>query len=468
VCQHVFFTLLGESKNTHLAVRSLVYSSQGSTISSATLSVGRSDLVSRSKPGTANEDAQRSFWAPVRVPRTEHQILFCEVFGNTIVKSFGEALPHKSIRVRDLGVRFPQVNIPNGLFVSRRHILQELVYYEHLPTSFKESTFYDYIRHYYPFVCFKKWTPFSKCACCTNLKQQLLASHNHSEAARAAVQSKLQAHRDDIQLARSLMDVRSKLARAFPDHFMFIVADGMDSSKTYMPHVSTTSLASKQYSNTGLPLQTKLSGVLSEGFSFIANVMYPHYEQGASAFCTILHQALISAHNERGKLPPVLFLQLDNCGRENKNHTVFAYLAYLVQKHVFTKIYVNFLPVGETESYRNRSLGKLTCYIPSLCHRMNSQVTPTPSLTRDFPASASVCMLRTPSPRTSSQMCWRACSPTQSHWSKLPTLSALMMHMVFLARPALRTRGLATSKAPSSLTSFPSRGTGPHQTAEGK
>jgi hypothetical protein len=42
----------------------------------------------------------------------------------------------------------------------------------------------------------------------------------------------------------------------------------------------------------------------------------------------------------------VLFLQMDNCGRENKNHTVLAYLAWLVQEGVFHRIYIDFLPVG--------------------------------------------------------------------------------------------------------------------------
>lgn len=61
-----------------------------------------------------------------------------------------------------------------------------------------------------------------------------------------------------------------------------------------------------------------------------------------------MHMALMDhARKNQGKLPPVLFLQLDNCGGDNKNHVVFGYLAYLVQLGVFHTVYVNFLPVGE-------------------------------------------------------------------------------------------------------------------------
>lgn len=47
-----------------------------------------------------------------------------------------------------------------------------------------------------------------------------------------------------------------------------------------------------------------------------------------------------------GKLPPVLFLQLDNCWRENKNWIMFSYLSWLVEIGVFAKITVGFLIVG--------------------------------------------------------------------------------------------------------------------------
>ena len=51
-----------------------------------------------------------------------------------------------------------------------------------------------------------------------------------------------------------------------------------------------------------------------------------------------------------GKLPRTLFLQLDNCTRENKNTAVMAYLSWLVERGVFDKIEVSFLPVGHTHN----------------------------------------------------------------------------------------------------------------------
>jgi hypothetical protein len=48
----------------------------------------------------------------------------------------------------------------------------------------------------------------------------------------------------------------------------------------------------------------------------------------------------------RGKLPPVLFLQFDNCWRENKNWVMFAFLSWLVEERVVRRINVGFLIVG--------------------------------------------------------------------------------------------------------------------------
>lgn len=51
-----------------------------------------------------------------------------------------------------------------------------------------------------------------------------------------------------------------------------------------------------------------------------------------------IHSVILRRVKEDGgwhRLPPVLHVQLDNCGRTNKNQKVFAYLAALVHTNVF-------------------------------------------------------------------------------------------------------------------------------------
>ena len=50
-------------------------------------------------------------------------------------------------------------------------------------------------------------------------------------------------------------------------------------------------------------------------------------------------------------LPLLLYNQLDNTARENKNSTVFSYLSMLVNQRVFSKVKISFLLVGHTHDH---------------------------------------------------------------------------------------------------------------------
>lgn len=52
--------------------------------------------------------------------------------------------------------------------------------------------------------------------------------------------------------------------------------------------------------------------------------------------------------SSEGDLPNVLFVQLDNCTRENKNRFFMSYLQCLVHWKVFNEIVASFLPIGHT------------------------------------------------------------------------------------------------------------------------
>lgn len=47
-------------------------------------------------------------------------------------------------------------------------------------------------------------------------------------------------------------------------------------------------------------------------------------------------------------LPPTIYVQFDNCTRENKNRCMFSCLASLVAWRIFEEIEASFLPVAQT------------------------------------------------------------------------------------------------------------------------
>jgi hypothetical protein len=64
---------------------------------------------------------------------------------------------------------------------------------------------------------------------------------------------------------------------------------------------------------------------------------------------TVLDRALRREEERRGKpLPDVLYLQVDNCIRENKNSYLLSYLVWLVERGIFKEVMLSYLPVGHT------------------------------------------------------------------------------------------------------------------------
>jgi hypothetical protein len=77
---------------------------------------------------------------------------------------------------------------------------------------------------------------------------------------------------------------------------------------------------------------------------------YDHWSHGSNFVCSILHQHLTKLQTEipLNKWPHTLYLQVDNCWRENKNKTMIAYLGLLIKYGWFKEIFMYSLPPGHT------------------------------------------------------------------------------------------------------------------------
>jgi hypothetical protein len=121
------------------------------------------------------------------------------------------------------------------------------------------------------------------------------------------------------------------------------------------------------FSNTkdidGETLNTSLVGATVVGQGFYGYFQYPCFDRDSNGMCTILHDLLCDLAKENNRLPPILFLQLDNCGRENKNHAVLGLLAMYIEMGLFQQIYVNFLPVGHTHAKVDQRFSRISVHI---------------------------------------------------------------------------------------------------------
>jgi hypothetical protein len=88
----------------------------------------------------------------------------------------------------------------------------------------------------------------------------------------------------------------------------------------------------------------KMVGVIVHGIGAYVFMVDKNWSADPNLTIEILHRVL-------GTIPiesRVLYVQMDNCARENKNKDVFAYLSYLVKCGLFDRVEASFLPVGHT------------------------------------------------------------------------------------------------------------------------
>ena len=73
-------------------------------------------------------------------------------------------------------------------------------------------------------------------------------------------------------------------------------------------------------------------------------MQYPH---DPNLTCNVLAISLTQKYPE-GKMPPKLYVQMDNCGRENKNRFFFAFCGLMIAKGLVKFLEVAFLMTGHT------------------------------------------------------------------------------------------------------------------------
>ena len=101
-----------------------------------------------------------------------------------------------------------------------------------------------------------------------------------------------------------------------------------------------------------MTFQVHVTGVIVHGrkYPVYAYTWFDNFPNDSNIVIAILNDVLIKNLEDEKQLPETLYLQLDNCGRENKNKYVFTYCHFLVAFGVFKKVKVSFLPVGHTHN----------------------------------------------------------------------------------------------------------------------
>ena len=128
-------------------------------------------------------------------------------------------------------------------------------------------------------------------------------------------------------------------ARRYPSKYVANIADGMDQHTTNVPSVCRITRAMSALTTVGTHLVGSIihNGQAQNGKEIYGSFDYYQYPHDSNLFMTVLLEVLVR-WSEKFDLPPILYLQFENCVGEN----MFALLALLVEEKSFEKVcYLN-------------------------------------------------------------------------------------------------------------------------------
>jgi hypothetical protein len=148
-----------------------------------------------------------------------------------------------------------------------------------------------------------------------------------------------------------------------PFSIMYLQYDGKKAS--HLPHITPLP---KDTQN--LPrVKTHVYGLLDFSSRINHNYIFlPHWETGANISISILYDHIVrSFRTMEHKRPHTLVLQVDNCCKEGKNRTVFAFAAHLVKFGWFRKVKIVSLIQGHTHDLIDQTFATWTTGERRIC-----------------------------------------------------------------------------------------------------
>ena len=175
---------------------------------------------------------------------------------------------------------------------------------------------------------------FTKCRRCTTLKAKAKAAKTKER--RMQYEEKLEKHMAWAKREKAKYYKHREKAFREPLKYMSVILDGMDQKKSQVLRLVRETAKTAA----AVKLNMAVIGGLSHGHTPKATAfcLPPVYPKDSSLTCHLLSLMIREAYKRNKSLPPVLYVQLDNTTRENKNSTVLAFCRQLVDNGWFRKV----------------------------------------------------------------------------------------------------------------------------------
>ena len=281
----------------------------------------------------------------VRVLRTGLGMQATESVFQKYVQESGGTQPHRQCQRQSDKTMVPLVLLPMN---TRREDVFHAVIAEVQKITMKGApgpcSFYRMWHMQYTHVQIPPHSRFSKCQICWEYRTCSEASTTNPTQ-KQLVREHLNLHQAlQVEEQRDYWKAKNN-AILYPNESMCLIVDGMDQNTTMVPKLRQAVEGIE-----GRYVKTHLCGMLVHGEGLYSDVWIDsHHKHDSNQVVTSIMHVISDVRTRRGgKLPLVLHIQADNCGRENKNQYMFAFCAVLVGLRYFAKVYLSFLLVGHT------------------------------------------------------------------------------------------------------------------------
>ena len=191
-------------------------------------------------------------------------------------------------------------------------------------------------------IVLRKYLRFALCDECIELREKRRFARSYKE--KIEIQKEETKHYAFVHEERTTYYIRRNAAIYFPQDYLSLIIDGADQSAYGLPHF----IEIDKSSSNQLKIPVYLMGVLVHGYRTFGFTYLKNIKHGANIVIECLHHVLVDYKTNKGSIPPVIYLQLDNTSKQNKNKYMIGFLAWLVAWGVCRQVIISFLPVGHT------------------------------------------------------------------------------------------------------------------------
>jgi hypothetical protein len=158
----------------------------------------------------------------------------------------------------------------------------------------------------------RKFLPFAKCDECCEFREKMNDTKDKAEKAELA--QKYKKHIYFVMKERRVYYRHMAQATRHPREYLSLIIDGADQSDHGLPHFHARS----HKTEAAWKMKLHLMGVIAHGRGSFLYTVPSHAAQGHNVSIQALWRTIILLKEREGRLPPKLYLQLDNTTKQCK------------------------------------------------------------------------------------------------------------------------------------------------------